>query len=635
MTTVAPFRIAIIGTGEAAAVLHLPAALASDFVEVTALVDPVVERAQALASRYGVRPQIGRSLDDINANVDGAIIATPHNTHRDVAIACARKRIHCLVEKPLATSAVDAEQICRATAEHGVVLAVGYAMRFRKEMLLLKRLLDSGYFGDIRRFYIQHGTLGGWSPASRFNLDKRASGGGVLINSGTHFLDLVLYWFGYPDECEMLDDATVGPEAQCIVTLSYRNGGRRFDGTMRLSKLFDLDQGIVIETDRGMAVLRGAGLPPSLFRPRNGPELQMTLEERGPPCFQDNASNFQLQLEDFVATCRGQRPPLVDGQQGLLSVRLLDQLYSQRRQLSEPEATDAAPGALCFAAARTESTQRMKVAVLGASGFVGSALVERLRRNGIDVLPAIHSSGNAWRLARHGIPLRSVDVMSRAGVGEFLRGCTHVVNCTRGSDEVMIGGLKNLLAEAAKQRVRRLIHLSSIAVYGQRPPPEAVFEECTPRPTPGSYGWIKLRQDQLVARAHANGLSCAILCPPDITGAYSPFLSMVLAVMRHGRLALVDNGKMPINVVDVENLCHTIELALCVDSADGRRMFITDGDEITWQNLTDELMPLAEIAAPLPSFARSEIADPISGRISLRRAMRHLVSSEVRECAAR
>src|SRR5215469_16729851 len=220
MTAVAPFRIAIIGAGEAAAVLHLPAALASDSIEVAALVDPVVERAEALALRYGVRPHIGRSLDDINGKVDGAIIATPNDTHHDVAIACAARRIHCLIEKPLATSVADAEEICRAAAEHGVVVAVGYAMRFHNEVVLLKRLLESGYFGDIRQFHIQHGSLGGWSPASHYNLDKRASGGGVLVVSGTHFLDLTLYWFGYPDECEMFDDAADGPEAHCIVTLN-------------------------------------------------------------------------------------------------------------------------------------------------------------------------------------------------------------------------------------------------------------------------------------------------------------------------------------------------------------------------------------------------------------------------------
>jgi predicted dehydrogenase/nucleoside-diphosphate-sugar epimerase len=630
MTTAPRFRLAVIGAGEAAGTLHLPAALASELVEVVALVDPVVERAEALAARYGVRPQIGRSIDDICNPVDGAIIATPNNTHRDVALACAVRRINCLIEKPLATTLRDAEEICRAAAEHGIVLTVGYAMRFRNEVTLLKRLLENRFFGHVSRFHFQHGSLGGWSPVSGYNLDRTASGGGVLVVSGAHFLDLMLYWFGYPDECEMLDDATGGPEAHCVVTVRYRSAGRQFDGTVRLSKIFDLNPGFVIDAERGRVQL-GVDTSRLLFRPREDGPFQIVLEPRGQVDFPLGVSNFQLQLEDFVVACHGKRSPLVDGYQGLLSVRLLDQLYSTRKCLKEPCLLNAEPRRPCELSSKGNTAERMKVAVFGASGFVGSTLVEQLREKKIDVVAAIHSTGNAWRLARSGVPLRSVDLMSRGGIADALRGCTHVVNCTRGSDELMIRGLKNLLAEAAQQRVRRFVHLSSVAVYGDPPPGESEREECEPQPTPGTYGAIKLHQDELVASAHARGLNSAILCPPNITGLYSPFLCSVLDDMRCGRLALVDEGQMPISLVDVENLCHAIELALRIDRADGRRTFVTDRDGITWKDLSDELMPLAELSAPLPSLPLSTIEAPRSapGRPSPLRAMKHLVSSEV------
>jgi predicted dehydrogenase/nucleoside-diphosphate-sugar epimerase len=631
MTAAPRFRLAVIGAGEAAGTLHLPAALASELVEVVALIDPVVERAEALAARYGIRPQIGKSIDDIPNPVDGAIIATPNNTHRDAALACAARRISCLIEKPLATTLCDAEEICRAAAEHGIVLAVGYAMRFRNEVTLLKRLLENRFFGDISRFHFQHGSLGGWSPVSGYNLDRKASGGGVLVVSGTHFLDLMLYWFGYPDECEMLDDAVGGPEAHCVVTVRYRSAGRQFDGTVRLSKVFDLNPGFVIDAEKGR-VLLGVDTSRLLFRPREDGPFQIVIEPRGQVDFPRGISNFQLQLEDFVGACHGKRSPLVDGRQGLLSVRLLDQLYSTRKCIKEPGLLNAHPQRPCRLSGKGNTVESMKVAVFGASGFVGSTLVEQLKQKGIEVVAAIHSTGNAWRLARYGVWLRSVDLMARGSIADALRGCTHVVNCTRGSDDLMIRGLKNLLAEAARQRVRRFVHLSSVAVYGDPPPAESVREECEPRPEPGTYGAIKLHQDELVASAHAAGLNSAVLCPPNITGLYSPFLCSVLDDMRCGRLALIDDGRMPINLVDVENLCHAIELALRSDRADGRRTFVTDRDGITWKDLTDELMPLAELPAPLPSLPLSTIAVPRSAaeRRSPLRAMKHLVSSEVR-----
>ncbi len=237
------FRLAIVGAGMAGGVLHLPAALASELVEVVALVDPTLERAEALARDYGLQPEIGRRIEDLRSRIDGAIIATPNDTHREIAVACAERGINCLIEKPLAATVEGAEAICRAAEEHGIVVASGYATRFCNQVVLLKHLLDTGYFGAIRRFDFQDGNLGGWSPFSGYNLDRKASGGGVLVVTGTHFLDRLLYWFGYPDECDITDDATDGPEAQCLANVRYRSQGRHFDGTIRLSKLYASEAG--------------------------------------------------------------------------------------------------------------------------------------------------------------------------------------------------------------------------------------------------------------------------------------------------------------------------------------------------------------------------------------------------------
>jgi nucleoside-diphosphate-sugar epimerase len=116
----------------------------------------------------------------------------------------------------------------------------------------------------------------------------------------------------------------------------------------------------------------------------------------------------------------------------------------------------------------------MKIAVLGASGLVGATFVEHLLAQGeYDVRPIIHSSGNAWRLARWGMDLTSVDVLSPDSVRQALAGVTHVVNCTAGTTDVLVKGLKNILASCHACRIQRLVHLSSVLVYGERPAPES------------------------------------------------------------------------------------------------------------------------------------------------------------------
>jgi predicted dehydrogenase/nucleoside-diphosphate-sugar epimerase len=629
MLATAPFRLALIGAGRAGEVLHLPAALASELVQVVAIIDPDVERAAALARNFGLQCEVAKGIADTRGPIDGAVIAVPNNIHKAVAAACAERGIHCLIEKPLATSTDDAEAICRLAETHKVTIAVGYSTRFYDQVVLLKQLLEAGHFGGVSRFHFQHGNTGGWSPVSGYNLDRTATGGGVLVVDGSHLIDRMLYWFGYPDECEMLDDADGGPEAHCLATFRYRRPGQSFTGTLRLSKIFDLRPGFAIDTEKGQVSL-GFGATPLLFRPRENPELELVVRRHGRPFFPSDVNNFQLQLEDFVAACRGGKPPLIDARQGLLSVRLLNELYSRRKPFEEP--WRHRPEKQQPPIPAQPRTEAIKVAIFGASGFVGATLAERLLQQKTPFTAAIHSTGTAGRLARHGIPLSVVDVGSPATIREALRGCTHVVNCTRGSDEAMIGGLENLLAEAKRHRVQRFVHISSVAVYGDPPPPEARLEQCAARPAPGGYGALKLRQDELVARAHDNGLSCAVLCPPNITGVFSGFVCSVLDDMRRGSLALVEDGRMPINVVDVENLTHAIELALVADRVDGRRMFVTDGDDITWLDFTRELMPLAELETKLPSLPQSALAAPHDApdRVSLLRTLKHFASSEVR-----
>ena len=70
---------------------------------------------------------------------------------------------------------------------------------------------------------------------------------------------------------------------------------------------------------------------------------------------------------------------------------------------------------------------------MGASGFVGVTVVERLLARGADeVVPSIHGSGNAWRLARLGIDLRTLYLLDPGQVESALAGFIHVVNCSPG-----------------------------------------------------------------------------------------------------------------------------------------------------------------------------------------------------------
>lgn len=274
--------------------------------------------------------------------------------------------------------------------------------------------------------------------------------------------------------------------------------------------------------------------------------------------------------------------------------------------------------------------------MVGASGLVGSTLTERLLAQGEDeVVPFIHSSGNAMRLARRGLDLKMLDLMDRSQVEAALAGATHVVNCSRGSDEVMLYGLSNLLAASRKHRVARFVHLSSVAVYGDPPPPESSAEDAPTLPERGAYGWTKLQQDRLVAKAAAEGVPSLILCPPNISGPYSYYLVSLVNALRSGTFALLDDGSAPCNLIDVGNLCHAIQLALRVGPADGARMFVTDDADTSWRSVVESVLPLVQQDSSVPRISREQLSsDPSAGRkppMSLMASLKHLVSSDVRE----
>lgn len=280
-----------------------------------------------------------------------------------------------------------------------------------------------------------------------------------------------------------------------------------------------------------------------------------------------------------------------------------------------------------------------RIVVLGASGFVGTLLTERLTSApGAQVVPVIHSAASAWRLARRTTPLVQLDLADRAGLQDVMKGATHVVNCTRGPRPVMIDGLRNILEACRSSGVGRLVHLSSVLVYGDPPAAASVREDAPAAPLPGSesYGYIKFEQDEMVKDAARAGLATVVLCPPNITGPFSGYVLGIANGLRSGSFRLLEDGSGPCNLVDVRNLCHAIELALDVEgeATDGSRLFITDGADVTWRHVVDELLAFSG-ATNVPSIGRAELerlvaAASAAPRSTLRGSLRHLISGDVR-----
>ena len=348
------FRLGIVGAGLITQNAHLPTALSMPGVRVTALVDPILERASRLVADYGLDAFVAQHVDALIGQVDGVIIATPNHTHAQAAVPLLRAGISTFIEKPLATTVADAQAILDAAKQGNARIAIGHYQRFLDAPRLLKRLLDDKHFGRVKRFYHQFGSAGGWPALSAYTLKREYIGGGVLVVTGTHFLDRMLHLWGVPDEVSLKDDAGTGPESHCEGRIRYADAdGGPLEGLVRYSKCVPLPAGLVLETERGTVMLKdGEDDRITLLHPAGGRAEELRSELIGPQdaFFPRGMDANQRMLWDFVQAVQQQRAPCVDGEQGAALLKLLERFYAKREPLPDcwaefahgPDAADAA-----------------------------------------------------------------------------------------------------------------------------------------------------------------------------------------------------------------------------------------------------------------------------------------------------
>jgi nucleoside-diphosphate-sugar epimerase len=230
-----------------------------------------------------------------------------------------------------------------------------------------------------------------------------------------------------------------------------------------------------------------------------------------------------------------------------------------------------------------------RIGVIGASGFAGSALCERLHAEGRTFVACVRNPGNAGRVARLGVPIRVVDLLDPEQVAQAVNACDVIVNCALGNDAAMYRGLKNLLAAVRRQRPARFIHLSSLAIYGEDPAPESASEAGRPDPGRNPYGIAKLRQDELVLELGGSGVPVYILCPGIITGPYSPFARGMAERLERGPLPLIDGGRYASNLVHVDNLVEAVLAAIRSDTGAGERYFVNETRPVSWRTVWEDL----------------------------------------------
>ena len=187
-------KIAIIGCGAIANGQHIPAYLKNEKAEIKYFCDIILERAQNAVEKYGCGIAVTDYKEVLaDSEVEAVSVCTPNNMHSVIAIDALKMGKNVLCEKPAARTYEEALEMQKVQHETGKVLNIGVVNRFNAGIRKIKELIDGGDLGEVYQVYASfrsHRSIPGLGGAFT---NKSIAGGGVLIDWGVHFLDIVMY----------------------------------------------------------------------------------------------------------------------------------------------------------------------------------------------------------------------------------------------------------------------------------------------------------------------------------------------------------------------------------------------------------------------------------------------------------
>jgi len=194
-------KVAIIGCGTIANSAHGPSYSMNPGVDIAWCVDIIPERAKALAEKYGdANTKTATDFKEAIADPEVTCVSlcVPNYLHAPMAIACLDAGKHVLCEKPAAMNYQEAVSMKEAADRNNRILNIGVVNRFNTAVNKVKELIEAGELGEVYHVYCSFRSYRSIPGLGGPFTTKALAGGGVLIDWGVHFLDLINYCIGGP-----------------------------------------------------------------------------------------------------------------------------------------------------------------------------------------------------------------------------------------------------------------------------------------------------------------------------------------------------------------------------------------------------------------------------------------------------
>ncbi|MFN8655065.1 MAG: Gfo/Idh/MocA family oxidoreductase [Candidatus Obscuribacterales bacterium] len=196
-----PLKVALLGYGLAGSAFHAPLIATTPGLSLAAVVTSNKER-QTKAHAEFPDAELLNSADEVFSNAkrfDIVVIATPNIHHAPLAQKSLHSRLATVIDKPIATTSCDAEELVAISEETNTLLTVFQNRRWDNDFLTLRKLIDDGTLQSVYRF---ESRFERWRPAVNKSAWRETSSleeaGGLLFDLGSHLIDQALVLFGEP-----------------------------------------------------------------------------------------------------------------------------------------------------------------------------------------------------------------------------------------------------------------------------------------------------------------------------------------------------------------------------------------------------------------------------------------------------
>ncbi|MDR2068020.1 MAG: Gfo/Idh/MocA family oxidoreductase [Holosporaceae bacterium] len=298
-----------------------------------AAADLEVKKSEALCAEFGGRAMTS-AADVINSEAEIIVISTTHDQLASLTLTAVRAGKHVLLEKPGARNAKELEPIAIEAAKRNLKIKVGFNHRFHPAIWQAKKLVNQGEIGQLMFVRGRYGHGGRINYEKEWRFNREISGGGELLDQGSHLIDLARWFLG--------EFATVGGilprcywsgnvEDNCFLTMQTVDGkvAHLHASWTEWKNTFCFE----IYGKSGKLQIDGLGGSYGLeqlsfykMSPQMGPP-QTTIWQYPFP-----DTSWDLEMEELVTAISENRSPVGDVNDALSNLRLVDELYQLERK---------------------------------------------------------------------------------------------------------------------------------------------------------------------------------------------------------------------------------------------------------------------------------------------------------------